>query len=90
MKIAEGFLLRKVANQSVVMPMGKKAFDFNRAITLNETAAFLWSILEKEDVTKEQLIEKLRAEYDVDESTAENDIDKFLNKLRENGLLNEQ
>lgn len=90
MKIAEGFLLRKVANQSVVMPMGKKAFDFNRAITLNETAAFLWSILEKEDATKEQLIEKLRAEYDVDEATAENDIDKFLNKLRENGLLNEQ
>ncbi|MBQ8304398.1 MAG: PqqD family protein [Clostridia bacterium] len=89
MKIAEGFLLRKVANQSVVMPMGKKAFDFNRAITLNETAAFLWSILEKEDATKEQLIEKLRAEYDVDEATAENDIDKFLNKLRENGLLNE-
>lgn len=89
MKIAEGFLLRKVANKSVVMPMGKKAFDFNRAITLNETAAFLWSILEKEDATKEQLIEKLRAEYDVDEATAENDIDKFLNKLRENGLLNE-
>ncbi len=90
MKIAEGFLLRKVANQSIVMPMGKKAFDFNRAITLNETAAFLWAILEKEDVTKEQLMEKLRAEYDVDKATAENDIDKFLNKLRENGLLNEQ
>ena len=90
MKITEGFLLRKVANQSIVMPMGKKAFDFNRAITLNETAAFLWAILEKEDVTKEQLKQKLRAEYDVDETTAENDIDKFLNKLRENGLLNEQ
>ncbi len=90
MKIAEGFLLRKVANQSVVMPMGKKAFDFNRAITLNETAAFLWSILEKEDVTAQQLKEKLRAEYDVDDATAENDIDKFLNKLRENGLLDEQ
>ena len=44
MKITEGFLLRKVANQSVVMPMGKKAFDFNRAITLNETAAFLWAV----------------------------------------------
>jgi hypothetical protein len=90
MKITEGFLLRKVANQSIVMPMGKKAFDFNRAITLNETAAFLWAILEKEDVTKEQLKQKLRAEYDVDETTAENDIDKFLNKLRENGLINEQ
>ena len=90
MKIAEGFLLRKVANKRVVMPIGKKAFDFNRAITLNETAAFLWAILEKEDVTKDQLKVRLRAEYDVDEATAENDIDKFLNKLRENGLLNEQ
>lgn len=90
MKITEGFLLRKVAGQSVVMPMGKKAFNFNRAITLNETAAFLWSVLEKEDVTKEELISKLTAEYDVDAVTAENDIDKFLNKLRENGLLYEE
>ena len=90
MKITEGFLLRKVASQNLVMPMGKKAFDFNRAITLNETAAFLWSVLQKEDVTKEELILKLTKEYDVDVSTAENEIDKFLNKLRENGLLDEE
>ncbi len=89
MKIADGFLLRKVANKSVVMPIGKKAFDFNRAITLNETAAFLWTILEKEDVTKEQLLEKLLAEYDIDAATAQSDIEKFLNKLKENGLLDE-
>ncbi len=89
MKIAEGFLLRKVANKSVVMPIGKKAFDFNRAITLNETAAFLWAILQSEDVTKEQLLEKLLSEYDIDAATAQGDIEKFLNKLKENGLLNE-
>ena len=89
MKITEGFLLRKVANQRIVMPMGQKAFNFNRAITLNETAAFLWSVLEKENVTKEELVLKLTSEYEVDAATALNDVDIFLNKLRENGLLDE-
>jgi hypothetical protein len=41
-------------------------------------------------VIKFELFLKFMAEYDVDTATAENDIDKFLNKLRENGLLDEE
>ena len=47
MKIKEGFMLRQVAGQHIVMPLGQKALDFNCAITLNESGAFLWSVLEK-------------------------------------------
>ena len=41
MKIKDGFLLRQVAGQNVVMPMGSD-LDLNMMITLNETGAFLW------------------------------------------------
>lgn len=87
MKIKEGFMLRQVAGQHIVMPLGQKALDFNCAITLNESGAFLWSVLEKGVADKEELLSKLLEEYDVEESLAQQDIDAFLQKLIENDLI---
>ena len=41
MKIKEGFLLRQVSGQVVVLPTGNE-LDLNMMITLNDTGAFLW------------------------------------------------
>ena len=87
MKIKEGFMLRQVAGQHIVMPLGQKALDFNCAITLNESGAFLWSVLEKGVADKNELLSKLLEEYDVEESLAQQDIDAFLQKLIENDLI---
>ena len=62
--------------------------DFSGVITLNGVGAFLWKCLENGS-DKETLTEKLTAEYDVDKATAAEDIDDFLKKLREAGLLDE-
>ena len=80
MKIKEGFMLRQVAGQHIVMPLGQKALDFNCAITLNESGAFLWSVLEKGVADKNELLSKLLEEYDVEENVALQDIDAFLKK----------
>ena len=40
MKLKEGFLLRNIAGQTVVLPAGAD-LDLNMMITLNETGAFL-------------------------------------------------
>ncbi len=87
MKIKEGFILRQVAGQHIVMPLGQKSLDFNCAITLNESGAFLWSVLENGVKDKEELLKKLLEEYDVDKETAIKDIDAFVLKLTENNLL---
>ena len=71
MKIKSDYLLRKVADSYVVVPVGKATVDFNGMINLNETGAFLWQQLQK----------------DADEETAEVGIASFLNKLREADLL---
>lgn len=89
MKIKDGFMLRQVAGQYIVMPLGQKSLDFNCAITLNDSGAFLWSVLEAGVENKEELLEKLLNEYDVDSDTASKDIEMFLNKLIENSLLDE-
>lgn len=46
MKIKPDFLLRKVAENYVVVPVGTAMVDFNGMINLNETGAFLWEKLE--------------------------------------------
>ncbi len=86
MKIKNGFILKQVAGQNVVMPVGENCLNFNAAITLNETAAFLWQAL-GEDCTEEELIKKLCDNYEVETENAKADIAVFLGVLRENDIL---
>lgn len=86
MKIKEGFILRTVAGQNVVVPVGSNAMNFNAAITLNDSAAFLWKQLESEK-TEQELLTSLTDEYEIDSATAKGDITVFLNVLKEHEIL---
>ncbi|MGM9889483.1 MAG: PqqD family protein [Floccifex porci] len=86
MHIKEGFILRRVAGQDVVIPMGDNIADFNGIITLNETAAFLWKNLQQ-DITKEDLLNCLLQEYEIDREKAAEDLDGLLSVLEERKIL---
>ena len=86
MKINEDFILRKVADSYVVVPVNKMTLDFNGIINLNETGAFLFEILQN-GATAEELKEKLLAEYEVSPEIAERDIEIFINKGKDAGIL---
>lgn len=85
MQLKEGFILRTVAGETVVVPSGE-ALNLNMMITLNETGKFLWEQLEK-GAEQEALVAALLSEYDVDEQTAAEHVKTFVGKLRENGFL---
>lgn len=85
MKLKDGFLLRQVAGQTVVLPVGGD-LDLNMMITLNDTGAFLWEQLQKETDEK-ALVAVLVAEYDVTEEKAARSVAAFVAKLHENGFL---
>ena len=86
MKIKEGFLLRNVAGNNVVVPIGKATLDFNGMMSLNETGAFLFEKL-IEGTSKEQLIEDLINEYDINKELAEKDVENFIAKVESEDLL---
>lgn len=86
MKIKDGFLLRKVGGQNVVVALGEASRDFNGMIRLNDTGVFLWQQLQQ-DVTEEQLLAALTAEYSVDPAQAKADIAEFLSTLKKAALL---
>lgn len=85
MKLKDGFVLRNVAGETVVLPVGED-LNLNMMITLNETGRFLWEQLQKE--TEElELVSALLKEYDVDEATAKAAVHAFVKKLNDNGFL---
>ncbi len=85
MKIKSGYMLREIGGESIVVPVGSRTVDLRGIIKLNDTAAFLWKKLEKE-CSRQQLVDDLLQEFDVDEQTASHDVDKFIENLNQNNL----
>ena len=85
MKLKDGFVLRNVAGETVVLPSGND-LNLNMMITLNGTGEFLWKRLEI-GAEKEELVQALLDVYDVDEATANLAVDRFVEKLSANGFL---
>lgn len=86
MKIKEGFMLRNVADNYVVVPVGKASLEFKGLINLNHVGAFIWKCLEN-DVTIEDVVDKVINEYNIDKERALHDVKGFINKLNEAKLL---
>ena len=86
MKIKKDFVLRKVADSYVVVPVNKLTLDFNGIITMNETGAFLFERMQK-GTSREELIDALLAEYEVTPDKAAADIDIFIQKVKDADVL---
>ena len=87
MKIKKGFVLEKVGDSYLSCATGKLAKQFSGFVRLNETGAFLWEILSSQDVTKEDMVAKMTAEYDITPDIAKRDINVFVENLEKNGIL---
>lgn len=87
MKLKDGFILREVAGNSVVVPTSAD-LNLNGMITLNETGKILWAAL-TDGAEMDALVAALLAEYDIDEATARDGAEAFVAKLREHGFLEE-
>lgn len=86
MKIKDSYVLRSVAGENLIVPVGGNNINFNSAMTLNETGAFLWQLLTA-DTTRDALIAAMTKEYDIDADTAAKDIDIFITSLKEHSIL---
>ena len=86
MKLKNGFVLRDLGGQSVVVAVGEATKSFNGIIKLNESSAFLWKQM-KDDFSKEHLVSALLAEYDVEEDVASQNVDNFVDTLKNNGVI---
>ena len=92
MKTVHGFRLRKLGNEYILVGESIELVNFNKMITLNETAAFLWKEAErlsdeKGEFTANQLCKALCEEYEVDPSRAMTDIDATISSWQKAGVI---
>ena len=90
MRLKQGFVLREVCGEQVIMGEGLGALDFGKLLVLNETAAWLWQqAAEMETFNVDLLTEKLLGTYDVAPEEAREDVSDILQKWQQAGLVEE-
>ncbi len=86
MRLKSTIILRKIAGETILVPVGEDAVRVNGLITVNEVGALICDQL-KEERTMDELIAAVTEQFDVDEQTAQTDIASFIHTLEENDLL---
>ena len=87
MKIIDGFRLREVIGQSIVIGEGVNQVDFNKLVTLNDSAAYLWKAVEGKEFEVETLASLLIEKYGIDEELATKDAAALAAQWTETGLV---
>ena len=88
MKIKNGFILRTVCGENVIVGEGLDAINFGRMLCLNETAAWLWKkAQEAGDFSADGLAAALCTEYDVEPEQALNDVKETIENWKQLGVI---
>ena len=86
MKASNQFILRTIADEHLLIPVGESAISVKGLIALSESGVLLYKKL-MDGCSREDLIAALTAEYEVSEEEAAQDTDAFLNQMRQLNML---
>ncbi|MCQ2259888.1 MAG: PqqD family protein [Bacteroidales bacterium] len=87
MKINPIYKVRKVAGENIILLQGKTHADMTRVVAFNDSALLMWESLLDKDFTLEDATRVLTDNYEVEESVARADAQKWIDNIVENGLL---
>ena len=87
MKIKKGFELRDICGEKVIIASGIENIDFNKMISLNESAAYLWQQVSDKTFDADLLAQLLEAAYDVDHATATTAAQAIIQSWLEQGVV---
>ena len=80
------YMLKEVADTTVILPVGKAALEFPGMVSVNETGLMIWELL-RQDQSIETLVSIFCDLYEVEPWRAHADIEGFLRRLRLAGAL---
>jgi len=88
MKLKEGFVLRDVCGEKIIVGEGQRTIDFGHLISLNDTAAWIWSEADRQgEFTVDSLCEALCEEYEVSPKTAHADVQGLMDQWMKLGIV---
>lgn len=75
------FIMREIAGETFLIPVGEASVQINGMITLNGMSAFIWKALETEK-TEEELIKEILNVYEAGEKQVKEDLAEFLERMK--------
>ncbi len=89
MKKAGNFVTRKIAGETIVVPIRANAAELDSVYVFNEVGASIWTQLD-EGRSPAEITEAITVEFDVPAETARHDVDQFLEALLGAGVIEGQ
>ena len=87
MKFKEGYKVREIAGEHVIIKQGRFSADMTRVIALNATSLLLWEQLQGREFEASDVVTILTENFDVDTATATTDAETWIAKLNECDLV---
>ena len=87
MKFKEGYKVRSIAGENVVIMQGSAGSDMTRIISLNDSSLLLWNELQGKEFEVVDVASILVETYGIDTEVAERDSKAWIEKLAECGLI---
>ena len=88
MKLHNGFITYNSGSEQIMVAAGSASDVFRGMVRSNATAAFIIDCL-KEEISREELADKLCARYDAPREVIVRDLDAVIASLRKIGALDE-
>jgi hypothetical protein len=87
MKIKDGFTLRTICGEHIVIGEGLAQVNFNKMLSLNGSAAYLWEQLKGKEFTEEDAVKLLTDKYEVTPERALEDVKKLLEEWKKQDVV---
>lgn len=87
MKIKNGFELKDICGENIIISHGKENINFTKIITLNESAALIWNEVIGKDFSIEDMVRTIIDEYEIDEATAKKDCENIASEWKKVGFI---
>ena len=81
---SDDIVFREIAGEMILVPIRSNVGDLESIYTLNETAAYIWSLIDGQRTMRE-IRDEVVAEYEVEEQEAEQDLLELLSQMESFG-----
>ena len=90
MKLKDNLILREVAGQYVIVPIGKRVQEVTSLVYISASAAYLWDYMKDNEFTVDDLVKKIVDHYEgVTEEVARKDIESYIKLLTDNFIIDD-
>ena len=86
MKLKKGYVLTEAAGSNLVVAVGDRADEFSGYVKLNSTGAFIWKLIDKKEMSLDEIAVAMAKEYDISLEVAKADASDFEETLVSAGI----